>query len=879
MIGKILSNRYKLISELGHGGMAWVYLAEDLAEGQRVAIKILYPHLSEDLVFLLRFNQEAKLVMGLSQSLSEMQMVRVLDYGSDRDLRYLVMEYVDGCDLRRVLEEQGSISWKKALDISRQIALGLQQAYEHGIVHRDVKPANVMLLPDGTARILDFGIARTKTSPTLTHSGFVGSPYYVAPEQAMGRRVDIRADLYSLGVVMYEMLTGDRPFQSDTPAVVIRHHIATPPPHLEEICPDLPVAVARLVRKAMAKRPEDRFQTPSEMALAIETILAGYDLGLDSWEVEPDALAPLLEALYDQAQKAFTSQRWREAVDLFGQILRIEPRYRDITEQLADAGRQARFAALYEAAQLSIRAGYWDEALAELNEISRFDPDYRDIQVLQARARQGRDIQHIGLRGSWLLDDEKCAATIEAFDLAFKPARGTSQDAVPSAAGRDEQPISTRSSFPSFGVRFVRSQPLRHSRGYLILGAFVTLILALFFMSQYFSQNRQPSLVVADFATPTSTMNASLAGRMPAPMSTPSSLISIPTPPDQTPHPMMSSPQPTVPVSSSSATPSPLSTSTSAALLLSTVTSSQTPALTLTVTSTATHKPTHSPAPGLAGQIAFPRFDPRRGTYDVFVCDLDGSKCRRVATEASQPDLLPDGTRLVVHSWKKDEKGLVLQSLSGQRIWRITERIEAARPSVDAQGNSYVYHSRQEADRLPYLYYTRGTETWPLLREASPVQGQSPSWLPDGRILYSGCLGGDCGIIVTAADGSHPRQVVAGTTETNPEASPDGRQVAFMSRRDGNWEIYVTSLDGSSPRRLTQDPASDGLPTWSPDGQYIAFVSDREGQWAIWVMRPDGSGQRRLFGLGGPLDGAVRDAAPHEIHGWVEERISWSRLP
>jgi TolB protein len=155
--------------------------------------------------------------------------------------------------------------------------------------------------------------------------------------------------------------------------------------------------------------------------------------------------------------------------------------------------------------------------------------------------------------------------------------------------------------------------------------------------------------------------------------------------------------------------------------------------------------------------------------------------------------------------------------------------------------------------------------------------------LPDGRILYSGCWQDDCGIIVTRSDGTHPRQVVAGASETNPEASPNGKQVAFMSRRDGNWEVYVARLDGGidggDPRRLTKDAANDGLPAWSPDGRYIAFVTDRDGEWAVWVMRPDGTGQRRLFDIGGPLDGRVRDAALHESHGWVEERISWSPLP
>ncbi|MEJ2208565.1 MAG: hypothetical protein P8129_05950, partial [Anaerolineae bacterium] len=280
-----------------------------------------------------------------------------------------------------------------------------------------------------------------------------------------------------------------------------------------------------------------------------------------------------------------------------------------------------------------------------------------------------------------------------------------------------------------------------------------------------------------------------------------------------------------------------------------------------------------------SGRIAFPRFDPGGNTYSVYVCGVEGSDCRRVVTEASQPDFLPGGARLVVHSWKSDAKGLLLVDLSGNPIWQISNQIEAARPSVDFQGESYVYHSRQEADRQPRLYRTYSAEIRPLMREASLIRGRSPSWTPDGKILYSGCLGDACGIILMGPHGGDGRQIVAGATETNPEASPDGRWVAFMSQRDGNWEVYVASLAGGDMQRLTDYPGNDGLPAWSPDGRWLAYVSDRGGAWAVWAMRFDESGRAsapvRLFAIGGPLDGQVRGAAPHEIHGWLEERISW----
>ncbi|MEJ2211856.1 MAG: protein kinase, partial [Anaerolineae bacterium] len=398
MIGKILSNRYKLIDQVAHGGMAWVYRARDLAEDRQVAVKVLYPQLGQDMSFVQRFTQEARLAMDLCQAAPEQHMVRVLDYGSDQEIHYLVMEYVEGRDLRQVLEEEGALPWRRALDIARQVTLALDHASRHGIVHRDVKPANVMILEDGTARVLDFGVARARTSPTLTHSGFVGSPSYVAPEQAMGRSVDIRADVYSLGIVLYEMLSGQLPFESDTPWIVINHHIATPPPPLDEVCPDLPRSVIRLVSKAMAKRPEDRFQSPAEIGQALEAVLAGLE---PAWTEASDAadMAPFLEGLYQQAQQAVQAREWQDAVDLFSQILKFDPRYRDVAEQLAESGRQARLSALYQAAGRAMKNGRWGEALAQLDEIAHTSPAYRDVAALQAEARQKQELERLYREG------------------------------------------------------------------------------------------------------------------------------------------------------------------------------------------------------------------------------------------------------------------------------------------------------------------------------------------------------------------------------------------------------------------------------------------------------------------------------------------------
>ncbi|MFN2183753.1 MAG: protein kinase domain-containing protein [Anaerolineae bacterium] len=843
MIGTVLSNRYKLIAELGSGGMAWVYLAEDLIQGGQVAVKILYPQHSKDLLFVQRFNREARLSMSLSQASPQPNTVRILDYGADRDTHYLVMEYVPGQDLGEILEQQGPLPWEKALDLTRQVALALEHAYELDIVHRDIKPSNIMVLPDGTARVLDFGIARVRTSPHLTIAGFVGSPHYAAPEQARGESVDIRADIYSLGIVLYRMLSGDLPYQGDTPWAVVNKHVAAQPPPLEDLRPDLPEAVVHLVQKAMAKDPKDRFQTPNEMVQAIDGLLSRPDPRSEARPAEPIAAVADLAALYDRAQQAAQQEHWQEAVDLYSQVLKANPEYRDAIGQLDAAAQQLRLVTLYRSAQRALELGQWDQALGQLERIAAIDPEYREIAELKARA-ESKEALPAG-RG----------ASVPEFPTH-----------VPTAAEPAEPPASTTT--PEPGPAAEQAPPGGRRRRWLLLagGAILVLLLAALGYAIFAAVGApEPTPAVHVSPSPSSTVKPTGTSAAVATVLASATNTRQPDAPAAT-----ATGAVTTPTSSAAASPTRTLPAPSA-------TSSRTP----TVTATPTFTPT-IPAPtrpALSGQIAFPRFDPARGTYDVYACKVDGSGCQLVYAGASQPDFLPGGNRLVVHTWNPEEKGLTLITRSGERVWRITDQVEAARPSVDFKGELYVYHSRQESDRQPRLYRTYGAETGPIVREASVVQGQSPSWLPDGRILYTGCWQDACGILSIRADGTFPGQIVAGANEANPESSPDGRQVAFMSRRDGNWEVYIASIDGGEPKRLTTNAANDGLPTWSPDGRHIAFVTDREGAWAVWVMRSDGSGQRRLFDLGGPLDGQVRDAALHESHGWVEERISWARLP
>ena len=264
LIGKIVGNRYEIISEAGTGGMATVYKAKDRVLNRNVAVKVLKDEYTTDQDFIKRFNSEAQSAAALSHP----NIVSIYDVGHEEEnnLYYIVMELIKGKTLKEIINKDGSISWKWAVNIAIQIASALEEAHKHGIIHRDIKPHNIIITEDGTAKVTDFGIAKAVSNSTITAFGTtIGSVHYFSPEQAKGGITDARSDLYSLGVVMYEMLTGKVPFDADTPVSVALMHMQEKPKEPIELNSDIPMAVNKIVVKAMRKEPVERYQTASEM--------------------------------------------------------------------------------------------------------------------------------------------------------------------------------------------------------------------------------------------------------------------------------------------------------------------------------------------------------------------------------------------------------------------------------------------------------------------------------------------------------------------------------------------------------------------------------------------------------------------------------------
>ena len=267
--GKRLDGRYEIHELLGVGGMAVVYRAYDTIDDRMVAIKILKDEFSGNSDFLRRFRNESKAIAVLSHP----NIVKVYDVSFGDRIQYIVMEYVDGITLKQYLDQQKeTVPWKEALHFTVQILRALQHAHEKGIVHRDIKPQNIMLLQDGTIKVMDFGIARFARSETRTMTDkAIGSVHYIAPEQARGDVTDERADIYSVGVMLYEMLTGRLPFEADNAVSVAIMQLQANPTLPRDINPDIPEGLQEITMKAMQKAPSQRYQSAAEMLQDIET--------------------------------------------------------------------------------------------------------------------------------------------------------------------------------------------------------------------------------------------------------------------------------------------------------------------------------------------------------------------------------------------------------------------------------------------------------------------------------------------------------------------------------------------------------------------------------------------------------------------------------
>lgn len=267
--GRTLDDRYQLSNRLGEGGMAEVYLADDLRLGRQVAVKILRPQYASEKNLLERFLNEARSIAGFNHP----NLVAVYDVGRDQRDYYIVMEYVPGEDLRKILERAKNLPVHRALEVAQQMSQGIGYAHRRGLVHRDVKPGNILITPDWRVKVADFGIAKALASAGLTEPGVVwGTTSYLSPEQIRGEQATFASDVYAIGIVLYEIISGVPPFQGeDRVAIALQHLDKEPPPFDKKL--KVPEPVEALVHRALAKDPSIRYKNATEMARAIQGLL------------------------------------------------------------------------------------------------------------------------------------------------------------------------------------------------------------------------------------------------------------------------------------------------------------------------------------------------------------------------------------------------------------------------------------------------------------------------------------------------------------------------------------------------------------------------------------------------------------------------------
>ena len=320
--GKLLGNRYEIVEKIGNGGMSTVYKATDKVLKRYVAVKILRDEFTTDEEFVKRFEAEAQSAARLTHA----NIVSIYDVGVDGNLHYIVMELIQGKTLKEIIiEERGPLPWKWSVNVAVQIASALEAAHKNNIVHRDIKPHNIIITEDGIAKVTDFGIAKAVSNSTITAFGTtIGSVHYFSPEHARGGFTDAKSDLYSLGVVMYEMVTGRVPFDADTPVSVALKHMQEEPEEPIDINPSVPTAINKIIMKALQKDTTLRYQSSTEMLRDLKKSLKNPD-GDFVQELEYDKTARTQKInmdMYGEIEETTNNNKKRKQEGKFKQFIK-----------------------------------------------------------------------------------------------------------------------------------------------------------------------------------------------------------------------------------------------------------------------------------------------------------------------------------------------------------------------------------------------------------------------------------------------------------------------------------------------------------------------------------------------------------------------------
>jgi len=865
LVGKTLG-KYRIVAKIGVGGMAEVYKAFQPGLNRYVAIKVMHAHLSNDSNFLGRFEREA-LATG---KLRHTNIVQALDFDQDSGIYFMVMEFINGPTLKDEFKHrrhQGkAFSLEEIGRILTVLSDAIDYAHSRKMVHRDLKPANIMINEEGQVLLADFGIARMTEGTQHTATGaMAGTPAYMSPEQGQGKKADGRSDIYALGVILYEMTTGQVPYEADTPIAVVLKHINEPLPKPTLINSSIPEAVEAVILKSMNKSPDDRYQTANEMATALRQAV-GLESG-DDLRRNPLIIAappPQIDNELDPTTGTFSAVSPSMVLD--EEEDRTVLSRPDSTQHTPSTTQS----------KLPLMIGGIVVLLLFVGGPLLYLYNFNDTQISQPNSATTTAIDTIA---ATVVDETATAETVAELIEAENQATAEwlEQDSdrdglsnkeeleigtLPEKRDTDEDQIDDYEEVYEY-----KTDPLRADTDGDGIRDGNELAQGLDPLNEDTDGDglvdaRDPHPGQASTATPTDT---------PLPTDTPTPL------PTQTP---TETPTPGPPTNTF--TPKP-------------PTSTPTP-----------EEPTATPTPNLptiSGKLAFP-VDNGLGKYEVWIVSMPDGQTLGKVPGARQPDFRADGVRLIVNGEGSPSSENVMElNADGTFLRIVSDGPQDRYPTYNPDGNRISYGNPElviggDGSRNPYLFVQcniirpsdegdqqcKEVATFGVLVPAGQVGeiiGKHPVWAGNDHIVYNGCDtwhggGGACGMYMVASwatkrtsNGEIPRRLVEESSAIPTDAQ--GNLIAYQSRASGVWEAYVTTTAGGIGTNVSQSSnSSDGLPTISPDGKWVAFVSDRSGIWAIYAAPVDGSSTpQKLFDFPKPNPWASGD------RDWTNERITW----
>jgi serine/threonine protein kinase/Tol biopolymer transport system component len=906
-VGETLGN-YRIEAQLGSGGMGRVYRGVHIHINRAVAIKVLHDHLAADETFQARFLREAQAAAALNHT----NIVSVTDFNEDQGVYYLVMELVQDGSLRDLLQQHAregrTLPLGQALDLIRQAAEGLHYAHEHGMVHRDIKPDNLMLQRDTATggyllKITDFGLARLADATNLTIEGqAMGTPAYMSPEQCQGLELDNRSDIYSLGVVLFEVVTGYVPFESKVLSEAVYKHVHSQPPSPLEIRPDLPPQLSAIILRCLAKDPGARYATAGDLAAALRAFVPASPAAVTPSSVATVASERPLRVALDREHISIAPG---EPATLT--ITLANPGTHPVQVSVAIDGiprewisRPPSNVQIAPGAELTgpvrIRLPHDLPPGVELYPIVvratvRDDPTLRAQAIAQIAVR-GVPASHLTLTPAIAQGSRSVSYQVAVHN------NGTAPDVVTPLITPDHsdlhvvweprsltvdsgQVATTRLTLGASPRWFARDNRIYgfelsagEGRGVPPLrGQFVQVPAAPFWLLPIFGVLL--ALVIAGGAYAMlgggDDEDVVAAGSTPAPAQ--------PTAPadEQTPVPLTADATATAENGSAlSIAAEPTATD---AAPEPTATPEPQPAPELTPTAVIEPEATATPAESdaatatpdpfidLRGQLAFSaarNLDDPDGQLDIYLMSPDGSNQRPLISEPDDdwlPAWSPDGTRIAWVSRQHGNHQLYIANADGSDIQRlVTSSADDLHPAWSPDGTQILFQRVDQGVENLFLVTVEDGGVQQLTND--PGADGWAVWSPDGlRIAWAGERGGNRDIYVL--DMTNPNAAPLRLTgdpsfDYSPSWSLGGERIAFASNRSGNFDIYIVDATGlAEPVRVTTSPSDEVDPLWSPDGRMLAFIR-RNSTNADLVVMTGGTQQRVIATNASPSDPGLR---------------------